>query len=175
MAKEGSELLLTGEWLFHKGNFEYRQGLTGGEVQAICKSGGALTGYDGFYSPDNWKTIFLPHDALCDEEFDPCEDASGGHKKRICCWYKKSFSLSASDFDSAELIFNGVLGKSEVYINGVLAMRNFSGYNRFSCDVSPYLVNGENTIAVFVDPKSPEGWWCEGVGIYRTLPKCREA
>ena len=167
MARADSKLSLCGKWLFHKGDFEYRRNLSLSEVQAMCKSGGALSGFDGFDEQDNWRVVSVPHDALCDEEIDTSEDSSGGYKKRICCWYKKSFAVTDMDFDYAELTFDGVLGKCEVYLNGVLATRNFSGYNSFSCDVSAYIVRGENTIAIYVDPRRPEGWWYEGVGIYR--------
>ena len=169
MGRAGFEISLNGEWLFHKGDFDYRRNLSLSEVQAICKSGGALSGYEGFDFSDSWHTVTVPHDALCDEELTLTEDSSGGYKKRISCWYKRSFYVDYTDFDLAELVFDGVLGKCEVYVNGVLVTRNFSGYNRFSCDISHYLIKGENTIAVYVDPRRPEGWWYEGVGIYRQV------
>ena len=61
-----------------------------------------------------------------------------------------------------------VLGYTAVFVNGVCAARNFSGYNRFTCDVSAYLLSGqENTIALQVDATRCEGWWYEGAGLYR--------
>ncbi len=85
-------------------------------------------------------------------------------------WYRKFFSLPDEEIESAELIFDGVLGECRVFVNGVLAKRNFSGYNRFSCEIGDYLLRGaENDIAVFVDARRHEGWWYEGAGIYRPV------
>ena len=63
-----------------------------------------------------------------------------------------------------------MLGQTTVFVNGVLAMRNFSGYNRFSCEIADYLLpDCENEIALFVDARRWEGWWYEGAGLYRPV------
>ena len=166
---ERFDLSLSGKWLYHKGDFEYRRDLSLGELQATCKSGGHLSGFEFFDDPKSWQEVTVPHDALIREPYCRESDSSGGYKKRITCWYKRSFLFSETEYESSELIFDGVLGKCEVYVNGVRAASNLSGYNRFFCDIGDYLHYGENTVAVYVDARRPEGWWYEGAGIYRNV------
>lgn len=163
-------LNLEGAWLFHSGGFEYRAPMTGSEYHASAKSGGAVSHLKNFASPESWKSVTVPHDWLTDIPISENLDATPGCKARGVGWYKKSFTLQNEPIVSAELVFDGVLGKSEVFVNGTLAVRNFSGYNRFSVEISDYLLPGEeNEIAVFVDATRHEGWWYEGAGIYRPV------
>ena len=68
------------------------------------------------------------------------------------------------------LEFEGVMGECVIYVNGVLAARNESGYTGFHFDVSDYVLPGQkNMIVVSVDNTRWEGWWYEGAGIYRPV------
>ena len=160
---------LGGEWKFHFGEFERKKALPGWAFHATSKAGGALADLKNFKEPTEWQDIFLPHDWLTMQSVDKSEDATGGCKKRGVAWYKKTFTLPERELQEATLVFEGVLGQSAVYVNGVLACRNSSGYNRFSCEIADYLVEGENEIAVYVDGRRWEGWWYEGAGIYRPV------
>ena len=164
------DLNLSGEWLFHLGDFPRKRKVPAGEYQSAAKTGGVLKAFDGFADPASWRTVSVPHDWLTRLPYDAEEDPSKGCKPRDVAWYKKSFFLPEGDIASAELIFDGVLGECTVFVNGVISKRNFSGYNRFSVEIADYLVpNKENEIAVFVDARRHEGWWYEGAGIYRPV------
>ena len=68
------------------------------------------------------------------------------------------------------LRFDGIAGKSTVYLNGCLMYHNFSRYNTFEIDISDYVYYGkENIIAVYVNTEDFEGWWYQGGGIYRDV------
>lgn len=63
---------------------------------------------------------------------------------------------------------DGVYQNSDVWINGHhLGHRPF-GYVSFHYDLTPYLVDGENVLAVRVDnSRQPNSRWYSGSGIYR--------
>ena len=60
---------------------------------------------------------------------------------------------------------------AEIYVNGMLLKRNFSGYNSFSVDMTDMANFGviPNTLAIRIDASGWEGWWYEGAGIYRNV------
>lgn len=164
------DLTLSGEWNFHLGDFPRKRDVPADEYQSAAKAGGALKALEGFDDPAAWRTVCVPHDWLTELPYDAREDASKGCKPRDMAWYKKRFFAPDGEIASAKLIFDGVLGECTVFVNGVIAKRNFSGYNRFSAEIADYLVpNAENEIAVFADARRYEGWWYEGAGIYRPV------
>ena len=65
-------------------------------------------------------------------------------------------------------MFDGVYKNSTVYINGnELGTRPY-GYATFQYDMTPYIQEGENVLAVKVDnSKQPDSRWYTGAGIYR--------
>ena len=170
MAMANYNIQLDGNWLFHYGDFNRKSQLEGWEYHASSKAGGALLHLENFTDETLWREISLPHDWMTELPIDSEADATAGCKRRDVAWYKKSFSLSLEEIESAELVFDGVLGNSTVFVNGVLAGRNFSGYNRFSVEIGDYLLpSALNEVAVFVDARRHEGWWYEGAGIYRPV------
>lgn len=170
MAVANYDLNLSGAWLFHRGDFNRLPSLKGPKYHSTSKAGGALKHLDGFSDENEWQAINLPHDWLTEMPVDSTADATSGCKRRDVAWYKTKFSLPESLIESAELVFDGVLGQTTVFVNGVTAMRNFSGYNRFSCEVGDYLLpDAENEIAIFADARRHEGWWYEGAGLYRPV------
>jgi len=154
-------------WFFHLGETKRFGKIDHNAYYLACKAGGAMGNIEIFKSENEWASVHVPHDWLTYIAPDENEAPAGGYKKRGSAWYYTSVSLDT--FESATLVFDGVLGVCEVYVNGTLAIRNFSGYNRFSCDVSSYLTSGENIIAVHVNAEVWEGWWYEGAGIYRSV------
>ena len=80
-------------------------------------------------------------------------------------WYRRHFLLPSSDRGRhLELQFDGVGAHCSVWVNGVLAHRNFCGYASFAIDNYPLAKYGDelNTIAVYADATVMEGWWYEG-------------
>ena len=170
MALANYDLDLTGKWLFHAGDFPQKANMPGFEYHMSSKAGGALKHLDGFCDETAWREVNVPHDWLTEVPVDETADATPGCKRRDMAWYKTTLKIPNDSIESAELIFDGVLGQCSVFVNGVDAVRNFSGYNRFSVEIGDYLLPGsENEIAVLVDARRHEGWWYEGAGIYRPV------
>ena len=168
MALANYDLPLKDGWKFHLGDIPKKRNIPIWTTHQCCKAGGAVLEKD-FESAD-WQDVKLPHDWLTSLNLDEEQDAAGGFKQRGIAWYSVNFTLPNDDIDNAELVFDGVLGYTAVFVNGVAAVRNFSGYNRFSCDVSAYLLSGqENRIDLQVDASRCEGWWYEGAGLYRPV------
>ena len=118
----------------------------------------------------DWRTLDLPHDWAIEGTVDRNANLSQGYRRRGVGWYRRHFRLPASDQGRhLELQFDGVATHATVWVNGILAHRNWCGYTSFAIDVTPFARYGEelNTIAVRVDADPMEGWWYEGAGIYR--------
>lgn len=135
-------------------------------AQAGEANGPANTDYDD----SDWRRVDLPHDWTVEGPFDEVHNKSQGYRPRGIGWYRRYFTLPASDLGRhIELQFDAIATHSTVWINGIVVNRNWSGYNGRAIDLTPYLRYGDevNTIAVRVDAEVMEGWWYEGAGIYR--------
>ncbi len=170
MASANYNLTLRDGWKFHLGELVRVGEMPINLSHATSKAGGALKELDMFREDMEWKLVCIPHDWLTEQPLDKNEYAAGGFKERGTGWYYLSFQLPPDEIKNARLVFDGVLGKCEVFVNGTVCGRNFSGYNRFSFDIADYLLPGEeNTIALYVDARRWEGWWYEGAGLYRNV------
>ena len=157
-------------WRFHRGDISRVPESNHDATYLSNMAGYALSLYDIHVETERWNEVILPHDWLTEEALNPDSAVAGGYKKRETGWYYLSFKLPENEIEVARLVFEGVLGHTVVYVNGTVACRNFSGYNRFSCDISDYLLAGEeNVIALYIDARNREGWWYEGAGLYRPV------
>lgn len=164
------DLKLDRGWKFHLGDVKRYGRLDHQTYYMGSKAGGELGNLEIFCQENAWQEVAMPHDWLSFLPVDKEATPSGGYKKREMGWYQLTFALPETPVDSAQLVFDGVMGKCVVYVNGTIAVRNFSGYNRFCCEIGDYLLPGEeNHIAVFVDARAWEGWWYEGAGLYRPV------
>ena len=138
---------------------------------AVTKAGNEVGDMDVFLTENDWKKVSVPHDWNTAQLSRPEEYPSNGFKPRGTGWYYNEFVLPEYEENSCVLLeFEGVMGESVVYVNGVLAARNESGYTGFTTDISDYVLSGEtNTVVVSVDNTRWEGWWYEGAGIYRPV------
>ncbi len=123
------------------------------------------------FSDVNWRSLDLPHDWSIEGEFSPHNPAtnSGGALPGGIGWYRKKFSITEPLASKKIFIeFDGVYMNSTVWINGrELGTRPY-GYATFQYDLTPFLQQGENQIAVRVDnSKQPNSRWYSGSGIYR--------
>jgi beta-galactosidase len=128
------------------------------------------------FNDSAWRLLDLPHDWAVEAPFASGASPSHGYKavgrgfpERSVGWYRKTFSLPASDLGRRIGVeFDGVFRDSVVWVNGFYLGRQPSGYTSFRYDLTDYLnYGGENTIAVRVDATMEEGWFYEGAGIYR--------
>lgn len=164
------DLPLKDSWKFHLGEAKRFPKYTHSSIYGASKAGGSLGNIDTFLNRNYWEPVRIPHDWMTALPFDPGENSSGGYKKRGIGWYHIRFTLPETPIENARLVFEGVLGQTVVYVNGTVAARNFSGYNRFTCEIASYLLPGkENMIALSVDTTTWEAWSYEGAGLYRPV------
>ena len=116
-----------------------------------------------------WRTVHLPHDYVVEGKFDPSGDADHASLPTPPAWYRKTFTLPASDSGKSVWIdFDGVYRDAKVYLNGQELGEHPGGYDSFRYDISRAAhFGGRNVLAVSVNPAHHEGWWYEGGGIYR--------
>lgn len=164
------DLPLDRGWHFCKAPVKRFKGVEHSDVYCAAKAGGALGKKDFFYTANPWKEVRVPHDWLTTEPYDSTLAAASGFKKRGAGWYYVKFTLPEEEIAHARLVFEGVLGMTTVYVNGAVAARNASGYNRFTVEIADYLVRGaENAIVLYVDCSEWESWSYEGAGLYRAV------
>lgn len=125
-------------WRFHKG----------------AASGAEKAEYDD----SEWAVVSLP-DGI---EYLPTE-ASGCMNYQGEVWYRKHFTPGNEIPDNRIFLhFEGIMGKSKVYVNGKLLKEHFGGYLPVIVDITD-MVNrdGDNVIAVWADnsndPAYPPG------------------
>jgi len=112
----------------------------------------------------DWRRVDIPHDWLIYDTKALYRDSTG--------WYRRSYN-HANDGLRTVLRFEGVYMDSRVYVNGVQAFEWKNGYTTFDADITDYLREGENLIAVRVDHRAPNSRWYSGAGIYRDVWLCR--
>ncbi|MBQ0021611.1 MAG: DUF4982 domain-containing protein [Prevotellaceae bacterium] len=138
-------------------------------------------------APDrNWQRRTLPHDWSIEGQLSPTLASCTGYLPGGIGWYRKHFTMSATDLADKDkalkfIYFEGVYNRSEVYLNGHLLGKRPNGYASFMYEMTPYLHEGENVLAVRVDhSKYADSRWYTGSGIYRDVwmiesPKCHLA
>ncbi|MBW4084283.1 glycoside hydrolase family 2 TIM barrel-domain containing protein [Paenibacillus sp. S150] len=110
----------------------------------------------------DWLPVSLPHDWLIYNTRALYEPGEG--------WYRKILVLDEVPEDSLiSLRFEGVYMNSTLYVNGHAAGEWKYGYSTFEFDITPYLIQGENTIYVRVIHEAPNSRWYSGAGIYRSV------
>ena len=126
------------------------------------------------YNDAWWHCLDVPHDWAIEGDFyvGHPSGASGGALPGGVGWYRKHFSLGDCETPMKEtrffLEFDGVYMNSTVYINGQEAGHRPYGYSSFELDITPYVREGENVVAVRVDNSDqPNSRWYSGCGIYR--------
>ncbi len=157
-------------WRFFEGDIPFPAINTHRLSYENAKAGKAWGAAAPNYDDSTWRTVDLPHDWAVEQPFDPAANISQGYRRRGIGWYRRSFHLAAADRGRhLEVQLDGIATHATVWINGVLAHRNWCGYTSSYIDITSFAKFGDevNTIAVRVDADAQEGWWYEGAGIYR--------
>jgi len=127
---------------------------------------------DSVMREKNWTLVDLPHDIAIEKERRK-ENPSGpdeGFTPGCSLFYKKELDLGEEYKDKNLILeFEGIMGISEIFINGFLVKKHFYGYTSFLVDITKYIKIGEkNTLIVHVEnTHKPSSRWYAGTGIYR--------
>ncbi len=133
-------------------------------------------GDGSFAEPDadesGFVPVTLPHDWSADYAPDREEKSGdgGGFARTGTGWYRKHFTACLSEGTRTFAQFDGVYMNSTVYVNGTQAAEQGYGYSSFEAELTPYVRDGENVVAVRVDNSAqPNSRWYTGSGIYRDV------
>ena len=119
-----------------------------------------------------WRLLDVPHDWAVEGDFyagNP-SGAGGGALPGGIGWYRKHFAVKSEEVKSEKfyLEFDGVYMNSTVYVNGQKVGFRPYGYSSFEYDITQYVHEGQNVVAVRVDNSDqPNSRWYSGCGIYR--------
>lgn len=98
-------------------------------------------GMDGIPEHTAWENVDLPH------VWNKDSATASGPKV-----WEKELVLDKPGMDNQYfLAFGGVFGLCRVFVNGKQAAEHRGGYTRFCVELTPYAVDGVNTVTVFAD------------------------
>lgn len=120
-------------WLYYKGD---------------CVNGNAL-----MLNDSGFEQVSLPHANTVLSKHKGPDFQSQIESYRFVSWYRRHFTLPSEYSSNTSVIvdFQGVATVADVYVNGKYIGSHRGAYTGFSFDIAPYLINGDNVIAVRVD------------------------
>lgn len=157
-------------WRFHEGDIPMPVIIGHGWTYANAKAGAAWGAASPAFDDTTWAPVRLPHDFVVEQPFDATANVSQGYRRRGVAWYRRTLRFEPGDRGRhVELQFGAAATHATVWFNGTIVERNFSGYNSFSVDLTPFVRYGDevNSLVVRIDANPMEGWWYEGGGLYR--------
>ncbi|MGL4292347.1 MAG: glycoside hydrolase family 2 TIM barrel-domain containing protein [Bacteroidales bacterium] len=168
-AQQRDTLLLEKNWKFAKGDYP--------EAKSVD------------FNDKKWETVRVPHDWAIYGPFSFHNDVQNlaisqdGQKNAMehagrtgglpfvgTGWYRTKINIP--DYDAANravIQFDGAMSNSQVYVNGKPAGGWPYGYNSFHLDITEFLQQGENTIAVRLENPNESSRWYPGAGLYRNV------
>ncbi len=171
--------LLDFGWRFHLGHAgdpgkDFGFGANAG---TFAKSGGFVAPANASFDDSSWQRVDLPHDWAIELPFQNARELTDhgsyplgrNYPASSIGWYRRVFDLPAADEGKRiALEFDGVFRNSIIVFNGHYLGTAMSGYAPFSFDVTDWATfGGKNVLVVRADATLGEGWFYEGVGIYR--------
>jgi beta-galactosidase len=156
-------------WKFQKGDFE--------------------NAFKFDFDDSNWETVNVPHDWAIygpfNKEIDKQNVAIVQNGEKVAtektgrtgslphigtAWYRNEFDLPASVKDKKVILFfEGAMSEPQIYVNGQKVGEWAYGYSYFYFDISKFLKEGENTLAVRLTNKEFASRWYPGAGLYRKV------
>ena len=118
-----------------------------------------------------WRALDLPHDWGIEGPFNQeLPGESGKLPWAGVGWYRKRFSLPASDAGKRIVLgIDGAMSNSSVWVNGQLVGGWPYGYTSFQLDLTPFVKTGDNVVAIRLDNPPESSRWYPGGGIYRNV------
>jgi beta-galactosidase len=160
---------LNSNWKFQKGDFE--------------------NAFQTNFNDSKWEKVSVPHDWAIygpfDKEVDKQNVAIVQNGEKVAsektgrtgalphvgkAWYRNTFTISAVEKNKKViLLFEGAMSEPQIYLNGKKVGEWGYGYSYFYFDVSDFLKEGENTLAVKLSNKEFASRWYPGAGLYRKV------
>jgi beta-galactosidase len=160
---------LDSNWKFQKGDFE--------------------NAFQNNFNDSKWEKVTVPHDWAIygpfDKEIDKQNVANVQNGEKVAsektgrtgalphigtAWYRNKFNISAAEKGKKViLLFEGAMSEPQVYLNGKKVGEWAYGYSYFYFDVTNFLNEGENTLAVKLSNKEFASRWYPGAGLYRKV------
>ncbi len=120
----------------------------------------------------DFKSVTLPHDFSIEQPYNKeVGDGCTGYLVGGIGWYRKHFTAT-DEMHSGNvfLCFDGIYNRSDIYVNEHFVAFHPYGYSPLTLDITEYLRNGDNVIAVKVDrSRYADSRWYAGSGIYRDV------
>ena len=139
---------------------------------AGAEPGSTLAAIQPDYDDSSWRALDLPHDWGVEGPFDQeLPGETGKLPWQGVGWYRKTFSLSASDAGRRLVLeIDGAMSHSAVWLNGRFVGGWPYGYTSFRLDLTPYAKAGaDNTLAIRLDNPIESSRWYPGGGLYRKV------
>ena len=162
----------------------------------LLEKGWKFTRTDGNFSgrdfdDSGWQNVTVPHDWAIYGPFDAGNDAqvvaiaqnyeteatlktgrTGGLPYTGTGWYRIRFDIpDYSPGKRVEILFDGAMSRSQVYLNGKFVGYRPYGYVSFHYDISEYMNpdGRDNVLAVRLDNLPESSRWYPGAGLYRNV------
>ncbi|NLR93856.1 glycoside hydrolase family 2 TIM barrel-domain containing protein [Flammeovirga agarivorans] len=143
----------------------------------------------GSYDDKDWESVSIPHDWAIKGPFDkkydlqqvaifqdgekvPTEKSgrTGALPYIGTGWYRKNITIENSLSEKKVLLqFDGAMSEAQVYINGQKVGEHPYGYAYFFFDITKFLKEGDNLLAVRLHNQPKSSRWYPGAGIYRNV------
>jgi len=129
------------------------------------------------FTDETWKHVELPHDWVISQPYKrgaltgwTYESRQGYFAWEGVAWYRKEFFLSDIAGKETYIYFDCAYRNSAVYVNGQEAGSRAYGYSGFELNISGFVKEGRNLIAVRLDNgcEAPDRWY-SGSGLFRDV------
>ena len=175
--------------LFFQFSFSQVREVMALDVNWKFQKGISDTAFQLNFDDSKWETVSVPHDWAIygpfDKEIDKQRVAIVQNGEEIAsektgrtgslphigtAWYRNKFTLPPYEKGKKViLLFEGTMSEPQVYLNGKKVGEWAYGYSYFYFDVSAFIQDGENTLAVKVSNKEFASRWYPGAGLYRKV------
>ena len=166
MAQPRQEILLEKGWRFMRG-----------DVPEAANPSFDDSGWQNVKVPHDW-AIYGPFDKNIDRQVVAIEQngetipsektgRTGALPYIGVGWYRTTFDVPAGK--RATLLFDGAMSRPHVFLNGREVGHWAYGYTPFYIDITPYLTDGRNTLAVRLENLEESSRWYPGAGLYRPV------
>ncbi len=141
------------------------------------------------FDDSKWETVTVPHDWAIygpfDKEIDKQSVAIVQNGEKVAsektgrtgslphigmAWYRNKFTVPQYEKGKKViLLFEGAMSEPEVFLNGEKVGKWAYGYSYFYFDITEFITESENTLAVKLTNKEFASRWYPGAGLYRKV------